>query len=404
MIKEYFKFAIDTILHRKMRSWLTMIGIFIGIGSVVALVSLGQGFRQAVDKEFAKIGTDKLFITAKGGFGNPGTNAVVELTKDDLRVVKKTGGVENAAGFLVENSKAEFGNGIGFFQIQSIPEGSERKLVAETQSLKIKQGRDLRDNDRLSAIIGINFIEKKLIGDNLRLRDKIKINDREFIIVGILEKTGDPGRDGGIFIPEKTLREVFNDPEKVNTIMAKVANVKNILSIAEKLKSNLRRFRNVKKGEEDFEVQTPEQLLSSFNDILNIVQSVLIGISAISLLVGGIGIANTMYTSVLERTKEIGIMKSIGARNMDILFIFLIESGILGAVGGLIGSILGFGLSFSVEFLARSVLGTSLVGAYFSFQLFFGALLFSFVIGALFGAMPARQASSLPPVEALRGE
>ncbi len=402
MIKDYFKFAFDTISHRKLRSWLTMIGIFIGIAAVVALISLGQGFKQAINREFEKIGTDKLFVTAKGGFGPPGTNPVIKLTEDDLKIVKKVSGIENVAGFVLANSKVEFEDNIGFFAIQGIPEGDERKLLAETQSLKIKEGRDLRDNDKFSTVIGINFIDKELLGKNLKLRDKIKINEKEFVIVGVLEKTGDPGRDSSIFIPEETLREVFNEPNKLDTIMAKVADVENIQVIAEKIKSDLRRFRNVKKDEEDFDVETPEQLLGSFGDIINIVQSVLIGIAAISLLVGGIGIANTMYTAVIERTKEIGIMKSVGAQNKDILLIFIIESGLLGVIGGLIGVVLGFGLSSSVELIAKNVLGTNLIEAYFSYTLLFGALLFSFFTGALFGVMPAKQAASLQPVEALR--
>ena len=166
----------------------------------------------------------------------------------------------------------------------------------------------------------------------------------------------------------------------------------------------MRRFRNVKKDEEDFDVQTPEQLLGSFGDIVNIVQSVLIGIAAISLLVGGIGIANTMYTAVVERTKEIGIMKSVGAQNKDILLIFIIESGLLGAIGGLIGVVLGFGLSYGVEVISKNFIGTNLIEAYFSYTLFFGALLFSFFIGAIFGVMPARQAALMQPVDALRAK
>ena len=276
--------------------------------------------------------------------------------------------------------------------------------MAETQSLKVKEGRDLRDNDGFSAIVGINFVEKELLGKNLKLRDKIKINDREFIIVGIIDKTGDPGRDSAVFMPEDTLRDVFSEPDKIDTIMVKVANVEDINAVAEKVKSDLRRFRGVKKDEEDFDIQTPEQLLSSFGDVLNIVQSVLIGIAAISLLVGGIGIANTMYTAVVERTKEIGIMKSVGAQNKDILLIFVIESGLLGLIGGLIGVVIGFGLSNGVELIAKNVLGTNLIEAYFSYYLFFGALLFSFLIGAIFGVMPARQAALLQPVEALRSK
>jgi len=404
MLRDYFRFALGTLSHRKLRSWLTMIGIFIGIAAVVALISLGKGFEQAINREFEKIGTDKLIILPKTGVGAPGTNAVAELTEDDLDIVKRVSGIENTAGFVFANSKVEFDDNIGFFFIIGLPEGDERDLVAELQSLNIGEGRNLRDNDRFSALLGSGVVDKELLGKNINVRDKIKINSHEFTIVGILEKTGDPGWDGSISIPEETLREVFNEPDKLDEIIAKVANVENINIIADKIKSDLRRSRDVKKDEEDFDVQTPEQLLGSFGDIIGIVQSVLIGIAAISLLVGGIGIANTMYTAVVERTKEIGIMKSIGAQNKDILLIFVIESGLLGALGGLIGIALGFGLSFAVEAVAKNVLGTNLIGAYFSYSLFFGALMFSFLLGAVFGVMPAKQAASLQPVDALRGK
>ncbi|MBI3035133.1 ABC transporter permease [Candidatus Woesearchaeota archaeon] len=341
-----------------MRSWLTMIGIFIGIAAVVALISLGQGFKQAINKEFEKIGTDKLIILPKTGFGAPGTNAAAELTEDDLMIVKRVSGIENAAGFVFANSKVEFQDNIGFFFVIGLPEGDERELVAELQSLKVREGRNIRDNDKFSALLGSNVIDKELLGKNLKARAKIKINDQEFIVIGILEKTGDPGWDNSILIPEETLRDVFNEPDKLDEIIVKVANVENINIIAEKIKNDLRRFRDVKREEEDFDVQTPEQLLGSFGDIINIVQIVLIGIAAISLLVGGIGIANTMYTAVVERTKEIGIMKSVGAQNRDILLIFIIESGLLGLIGGLIGVALGFGLSNAVEVVAKNALGT----------------------------------------------
>ena len=404
MLKDYFKFALGTISHRKIRSWLTMIGIFIGIAAVVALISLGQGFREAVNKEFEKIGTDKLIILPKSGFGSPIATAAAKLTEDDLKVVKKVPGTENVAGLIFANAKVEFEDNLDFLFIIGLPKGDERKLIDELQSLKVKEGRNLRDNDRFSALVGANIVEKELLGKNLRARDKIKINGKEFTVVGILEKTGDPGWDGSVSIPEDTLREIFNEPDKVDEIIVKVAGFDNVHAVADRVKSDLRRFRNVKKDEEDFDVQTPEQLLSSFGDILNIVQSVLIGIAAISLLVGGIGIANTMYTAVVERTKEIGIMKSIGAQNKDILLIFIIESGLLGLAGGLIGVVLGFGLSNFVEIIAKDVIGTNLIEAYFSYWLFFGALLFSFLIGVIFGVMPAKQAASLEPVEALRSK
>jgi putative ABC transport system permease protein len=175
--------------------------------------------------------------------------------------------------------------------------------------------------------------------------------------------------------------------------------------VAENIKEKLRKHRNVKEGEEDFTVQTSQELLDSVGVILDAVQWFLIGIAAISLLVGGIGIMNTMYTSVLERTREIGVMKAIGARNGDITILFLIEAGVLGMAGGLIGCLLGVTLSKTVEILSAGALANStLVKAYVSAELIAGALLLSFIVGCVSGVLPARQAANLKPVDALRYE
>jgi putative ABC transport system permease protein len=154
----------------------------------------------------------------------------------------------------------------------------------------------------------------------------------------------------------------------------------------------------------DFTILTPEELLATFGIILNIITAFLAGIAAISLLVGSIGIANTMYTSVLERTKEIGTMKAIGARNSDIMLIFLIEAGLLGAIGGVMGILLGMGISKLIEFIVLNILGSNLLKVQFNIYLIVGSFAFSFLIGAFSGLFPARQASRLNPVDALRYE
>ena len=151
-------------------------------------------------------------------------------------------------------------------------------------------------------------------------------------------------------------------------------------------------------------MRTAEQILGTFNNIFAVVQGVLVGIAGISLLVGGIGIMNTMYTSVLERTKEIGTMKAIGAKNSHILLLFLIESGLLGLVGGLIGVIIGLGMAKSAEYLATIYIGSPLLQASMDPIIIFGALAFSFLIGTLSGIFPAMQASRLKPADALRYE
>jgi len=185
-------------------------------------------------------------------------------------------------------------------------------------------------------------------------------------------------------------------------IVAEVEDKDKIQEVSEAIKAELRKIRNLKDGEDDFTVQTPIQALASVNTILNLINIVVAGIAGISLVVGGIGIANTMYTSILERRKEIGVMKSIGAKNSDIAWIFLIESGLLGLVGGIIGAVLGLSLAFLGAQFANQALGQSLFTVSVSYPLVLGAILFSFAVGTISGVLPAIQASKTNVVDALR--
>ncbi|MCH7902390.1 FtsX-like permease family protein [archaeon] len=173
--------------------------------------------------------------------------------------------------------------------------------------------------------------------------------------------------------------------------------------VAERVEKKLKKSRDVNDKTQDFTILTPEELLESFGTVLNIITGFLIGVATISLIVGGIGIANTMYASVLERMKEIGIMKSVGARNKDILSIFIIESGILGAIGGILGVTLGFLISSAGGKIAAQA-GFSFLKPSFPLWLTAGSILFAFIIGAVSGSLPAYRASKLKPVDALRYE
>ncbi len=186
--------------------------------------------------------------------------------------------------------------------------------------------------------------------------------------------------------------------------MVQIEEGEDILQIADRVERRLRSSREVTEKTQDFTILTPEQLLESFGTILNIITSFLGGIAAISLVVGGIGIANTMYTSVLERRKEIGVMKAIGAKNSDITSIFLIESGVLGLIGGLIGVILGILAGKIIEFIAINQLGTNLLTIATPTWLIVTCLAFAFLAGAISGTLPAIQASKIKPTEALRYE
>ena len=410
MIKDCLKLAVGNLFHRKTRSWLTMLGIFIGVAMVVSLISLGQGMKEAIQDVFLNIGSDKLIITAKSGTsltGPPGSSAASNLTNHDVDVIKKVNGVDEAGARLIKSAKLEFDNEIKFYFVASMPDDDNgRKVITEANNYEAEEGRLLKKGDMHKAFIGNGVAKKELFKNkNIALGNKIKINGVEFGVVGILKKSGNPQQDRVIVVPEDSLREVLDiEKEKVDIIAVKVQKGIDAGRVAEYIEKAMRKDRDLEIGKEDFEIQTPQQILETLGTILTIVQIVRIGIAAISLIVGGIGIANTMYTSVIERTKEIGIMKSIGAENKDIILIFLAEAGLLGLAGGVIGIGLGMGFSKMVEISAYSYLGTKLIQAYFPWYLILGALIFSVLIGMISGILPARQASSLKPVDALRYE
>ena len=198
------------------------------------------------------------------------------------------------------------------------------------------------------------------------------------------------------------MKKVLNIEDEIDLIVVQVLEKNKIEDISNSIEKALRKDRNLDIGEEDFSVQTPVQGIQTINTILNIINIIVIGIAAVSLLVGSIGIANTMYTSVLERTKEIGIMKSIGAKNSDILFIFLIESGLLGLVGGIIGATMGLGLAYLASYFVSITFPGLSLEVQTSQSLLISAIVLSFLLGIISGTIPALQAGKLNTVEALR--
>jgi putative ABC transport system permease protein len=407
MFQDYFKLAWENIIHRKLRSWLTVIGIVIGIAAVVALISLGQGVKKVITDEFAKAGTDKIYVQPGNGF-NSNSKGLLPLTERDLEVVKRTKGVNEVAGMLMKGGRIEYNKNTYFVGVIGIPLDESKKLLDEAWNFDYIEGRSLKLGDKYKAVIGSEIAKGKLLGKKIGVGDRIKIEGTEFEVIGELKSMGDPGIDGAIFVPQETAQELFNvnkpTGHEISFIVARTDIGAQPDVVAENIKRELRRSRDLKEGEEDFTVQTTEQLLASFETILNVLTAIVIGIAGISLFVGGVGIMNTMYTAVLQRTNEIGVMKAIGAKNSHILSLFLMESGMLGLIGGVIGLLIGMGLSSLVAFIGRAFLGTNLLYAYFPWYLILGALLFAVVVGGLSGILPAIQASRQNPVDALRYE
>ncbi len=405
MIRDFMRMSLENFKNRKVRSWLTMVGIFIGITAVVAIISLGQGLQVAINEQFNELGLDKIFIQpGGGGFGG---SAAVILDDDDRKEIENTQGVINTLGLVFQSATIEFKDEQEQVLVTgyTLKEGDE--LYKEMMGVYIEQGRLLERGDSFKAVVGFSHAQDKRIWSRgLGLGDKLVIRGFDVTVVGIQEDLGNAADNEGVQISAEAYERIFGVrvEEEYQNIVAQTAPGQDPNVIAENIEKNLRNFRNLDEGDEDFSLQTTEELADSFGSILNIVNVVIIGIAAISLVIGGIGIMNTMYTAVVERTQEIGIMKAIGAQNKDILTIFLIESGILGLVGGAIGVITGLGIAKIVEIVGIIQTGSPLIRFWWSWELIVGALLFSFLVGAISGLAPAYQASKQKPVDSLRYE
>ncbi len=404
MIKDYFILALKNIKSRGIRSVLTMLGIFIGIAAVVSLISLGQGLQEAITGQFSTLSTDRLLVQNSGtGFGPPGSTSVNKMTENDLEIIEGVSGVDRAIVRILRVGKVEYNKVARFEFIGSLPENQEDiDYMYDSFEMKLDSGKLISSSDSGSVILGNDYLKDNGYDKDIRAGSVLDIQGKKFKVQGILKKMSSFQFNSAIFMPEKDMKDLFNIKEEFDFIVVQVDDKDNLNRIALDISEKLRRDRHLDKGEEDFSVETPVQALGAVNTILNVINIIVVGIAAISLLVGGIGITNTFFTSVLERTKEIGTMKAVGAKNKNILIIFLIESGILGFVGGIIGIVLGLALAFSVSSIANTAFGDTILAVQVSYPLILASLLFSCLIGIISGLIPALQASKLKPVEALR--
>jgi putative ABC transport system permease protein len=237
----------------------------------------------------------------------------------------------------------------------------------------------------------------------LGVNDKIIVNDIKLDIVGIFDEIGNPSDDAIVYMDEDTFLDVTNDSKNYAMITARIDDLDRTDEIIDRAEKNLRQHRNQDEGKEDFFIQSFEELLEAFQNSLNFIIGFIIFIAFVSVVISAINTANTMFTSILERTKEIGVLKSIGARNSEILKIFLLESSILGFVAGIIGASLGALISWLAGVLLAAV-GFGFLQPHLSWLLFGLCILFATVVGMISGMIPAYNASKQKPVDSLRYE
>ncbi len=379
--------------HRKIRSWLTILGVVIGIAAIISLVSVGEGMEHAITKQFDKMGTNRITLAPKGLRGPP--VGMEGLTDNDAEVAARVNGVDYVTAMLIKNEQVVFGSDKKQARIVGFPSKNIQKRFSDMDTT-FKEGGSFASSDKYSALVGKD-IAKDFFDKDIVLRNSVSIGGKKFRIVGLFDEIGVPLFDGSIFIPLDTARDLFDEPKMISSAWVYLKPGVNIDNVAKSMAKKLKRSRD----DENFEVYTPKQLMGQVGEILSIVRFILAGIAAISLLVGGIGIMNAMFTAVLERTREIGVMKAVGATNMNIVTLFLVESGMIGLLGGVLGVGFGYGMSFLVEIIATQ-LGFPFISIEINWLLVIFSLGFAFVVGVLSGTIPAFRAAKLKPVDALR--
>ena len=397
------KYALQNFRKRKLRSGLTILSILIGITAIFALLSFGIGIQRYVDTVADEAGRDKLFIQGKG-IGAPGTDENFFLSKDDVDFVSKVKGVDEIAGMYFKAAEIKFNDQKKFYFAVGV-DTSKIDFVEESFAVEVVNGRRLKKGDIDKAVLGYNYqFKDKVFKNPVRLGDKIDINSKKFEVVGFHDEIGNPQDDANVFITKEAFEILYPDSkDKFGFIMMSAKKGVITSELAATIEDKLRKHKNQEEGKEDFFVQTFEDALETFTTVINVINGMLLLIALVSLVVAFVNIMNTMYTAILERTKEIGVMKAIGAKNSDILIIFVVEAGLIGLIGGLLGVLLGYIIS-SIGGSIAAASGFALLKPAYPIALIIGCLFFSFLVGAAAGFFPARRASKLKPVDALRYE
>ena len=396
--------AFSALMANKMRSLLTMLGIIIGVGAVIAMVSIGMGVRNNIQQSIASLGSNMLIVMpgaenrtgVRGGAGSKTT-----LEDEDADAIKaKIGGIDNVSAMVSGSYQVVFGNSNWKTSVQGVSPD-----YMDIRSLEVESGIFITEHDMVKrnrvAVIG-STVSENLFGGSNPVGQNIRINNQPFKIIGVLKKRGQSSmgqdQDDVIIVPMTTAQERMLGINYVHSINVQVSSPDIMDEVQENIETLLRQRHHIAKGQEDdFNVRNLTSLMETMDSTTAMITMLLGAVAGISLLVGGIGIMNIMMVSVTERTREIGIRKALGATFRNIMMQFLIESVVIGIIGGVIGIFMGCTLSIAVaEFFNFNTVITLLPIA----------VSFSFAVGTglFFGIYPARKAAKLDPIEALRYE
>jgi putative ABC transport system permease protein len=396
-----FKTSWQAIISTKLRSSLTVLGVVIGVAAVVFLVGLGRGQQASMTAMFEDMGANAFYISStmdKAGGG-------VDLTLDDaeaLKDSKRAPAVAVVAPMIYSQTKVSYGNADVNISCTGVtPE------IAEVRSYPVEEGSFISDNDvkRKTSVAVLGYQTAiDLFGKTNPIGESLRIEGRKFQVIGVIEELGGrPGADDYVLIPLTTMQSKIVSGKNVNQIAVMATDTEQINKAIAEVTAILRGRHHIREGQEDdFDIRNMTEILKNMTQSLAAFSLFLGAIGAIALLVGGIGIMNIMLVSVTERTREIGIRKSIGAKRKDILIQFLTESGLLSMCGGIIGLLIAIG---GARLLGGfSMMGPFTIEAKIGADIVIMALVVAIGVGLISGTYPAFRAAMLDPIESLRHE
>ncbi|NBO17436.1 MAG: FtsX-like permease family protein [Proteobacteria bacterium] len=394
MIIELVRTSFRSLMSNKTRTFLTMLGIIIGVFAVVSLISIGQGIQNYVTGQFGKLGSDLIFVTpGKLNLrGDPGANFLAnKLDEKHLKLLENyaTDYVKNITPIMEIGKTISFKNKTYYTEVQATNEVGNITYRIELDKGRYFSRSEVNAGNKV-VIMG-STSSKELFPNQDPVGKNIKIDDKTFIVIGVAKEKGSQ-LDRRVFIPYTTAKHQFNVKNFSALVMISKSS-DNVESAMKRVEIAMLRDLDA----DQFTVISQKDLLSSFQNILGTITIGIGAIAAISLLVGGIGIMNIMLVTVTERTQEIGLRKAVGATPNNIATQFLVEATSLSVLGGLIG----MGLGILLSFIVRTYFSFDAEVPLWSILLAFG---FSFLVGVIFGTYPAIKAAKKDPIEALRYE